>query len=153
MTAPTFTSISISPTSGETPATFTVTINGLTDDVSGFRSGYVEFTDLTTNRSLSTEWFYDDGHNSTYENNVLTAKVSIDQYKPSGTYVIDCIYLCDKADNGNTWYGLGSSYYKHADESKKLSVELSKLSYTLINNGRIPDVITSTSNTELINQC
>ena len=144
VTAPTFTSISISPTSGETPASFTVTISGISDDISGVDSGEIIFRDSTSDKTVSGYFYtnYSDT-NFSYENGTAIMTVTVDQYKPSGTYVISSVSLSDKAGNYKTWNGQGYRWY--ADSENKLPGSLSDISYAVVNNGATPSVVTSTS--------
>ena len=103
--APVVIGIELSKTGIEAPGTIEV-IADLYDDMSGVSGATIYFRDVENNKtilcSVSKE-YYDNGYIE-YEDGKWHGELKIDQYHPSGKYVIDFVNIDDKAGNLKTYY-------------------------------------------------
>ncbi len=137
-TGPTLTSVSISPTSGTYPDTFTVTISGLEDDASGVQGAVVYFKNTETGDYIESYFTrVSDGE----------IRINIDPHNaPSGTYAIEDVYLEDNAGNGRSYFGRCADGYEIALYTLPESCADLSFEYTQDENADLtPPTVTSIS--------
>ncbi len=142
ITAPILKSFAILSNQVETPGVIEVVAEA-EDDVSGVRSILVQFqgpNDKRVDVSLYPYYYDENMEKKLYEDGKLHGEININQYMPSGEYVLSYIDLYDNAGNYISYYGV------------TLPETVKGLSFNVINTGRTPDVITGTSNKNIVNQ-
>ena len=123
-TPPTVTDISLSSSSVTAPGQITVTAR-ISDDISGVGYCFVLFHNTETDSNLNCTFRLN-------SNGMYTGTIQIGEYTNNGPYVIQSVYLSDKAGNYEDYYGEGSPSYGNSSTSK-LPDSLAALSFTVVN--------------------
>ena len=142
ITAPVFSTFTILSNQVETPGVIEAVAEA-EDDVSGVKSISVQFQGPNDKRVYVhlDPYYYDENmERKLYEDGKLHGEIDINQYMPSGEYVLSDITLYDNAGNYNSYYGA------------TLPETVKGLSFNVINTGRTPDVTTGTSNKNIVDQ-
>ena len=122
---PTMTGLTLSKSSVTAPGEIKVTMTA-EDDVSGFNYATIQFYCQEADKYLYVSIWPD-------ENGKLTGTLSLNQYTPSGKYLIYHVSLSDKADNSSIYYGKAYPYY-NSGAADCLPSTLASKSFTVINN-------------------
>ena len=142
ITAPILKSFSILSNQVETPGVIEAVAEA-EDDVSGVYYISVQFkgpNDKRVDVTLSPTYYDENMGRKLYEDGKLHGEIDINQYMPSGEYVLSSISLHDNAGNYINYYGA------------TLPETVKGLSFNVINTGRTPDVTTGTSNKNIVDQ-
>lgn len=129
VTAPVLKGISINKTEVEAPSEVTITLD-VEDDLSGYKSATIEVINRKNDRTIRA---ISEGSDNPNE---LT--ISVSEWEPSGLFEIDHIILHDNNNNSSSYYG------------KTLPNQVSFLVKNVDENDTSGDIITSTNNTNLV---
>lgn len=159
ITAPIPAGVTLSASRVEVPAAIEVTVDGK-DDVSGAVSGWVQFINPDTGKSLyaSLNWAYFDpvsGETKVYADGKLHGEMEVSHYTGTGTYVIERVELRDRAENYGVYYGPGFESYDYFKENQPealLPEALADLSVYVYNDGKGVDVTATTTTPDLAEQ-
>ena len=102
-TPPVLNSVSIDKTEVTAPGTVTVTLD--VEDEAGVSYSSLEFVNAD-----GTIEIYEDA-NFDGESGLLTITVTVDKYKPSGTYYLNYLMIEDEAENGEVYHSVNSEYF------------------------------------------
>lgn len=156
ITPPQLKDIALGRERADVPAVIEVAADG-TDDVSGIANIQVDFHNAKTEKQLHAyleKNYYDavTGEYVEYEDGKLHGEINIGAYTGSGDFVIEWVYLYDKAGNVRNLVGKGSSSYEYFDPEQQLPEALAGLSFYVHNDGKGVDVATSVDNPDLLDQ-
>ena len=147
--APVVRGIELAKTEVEAPGTVEVTAD-LYDEVSGVSYASISFKDKETQKMVSCQLskvHYDENHNLVeYEDERWHGELQIDQYCPSGKYIIYYVYLVDNAGNSEHYYenksGMGGMIC--------LPEKLWDLGFSVFNDDMGAVVLSGTTNPNLV---
>ena len=135
---PVLNGITLSVSAVKVPAEIEVIVDA-SDEVAGVEYGEIWFECATTGKSLSCyvsggnwEWNGETEEWVPYPDGKLHGTLSMDQYVEDGVFVIDQVYLKDKAGNG--------IYYHRENSSNLLPDQVKAVSFTVVDT-KTPDSI------------
>lgn len=139
VTAPVLKGISIDKTEVEALSEITVTLD-VEDDLSGYKSATIEVINRKNGRTIHASRENPD--------NPKELTISISEWEPSGLFEIEYVGLFDNNDNMAMYYSANAG---HEDELK-LPSEISFLVKNIDKDNPTGDIITSTNNTNLVDE-
>ena len=106
-TPPVLRNVTLSATTVNAPGQVEIIVDA-TDDVSGISGGHIQFYSEELGRSMGAEiigWYWDPetGSEVPYADGKFRAFLYLDEYSPAGTYVVQNVYLFDKAGNSHEY--------------------------------------------------
>lgn len=140
--------IELSKTEVEAPGTVEVIVD-LYDEVSGVSYANIKFEDKETQKtvfcSLSKEYYDENNNRVEYEDGKWHGELQIDQYLPSGRYIVYSVYVSDNAGNNKYYYANTSSM-----GGNLLAENLWDLGFSVFNDDMGAIVTSGTTNPNLV---
>ena len=139
VTAPVLKGISIDKTEVEAPSEITVTLD-VEDDLSGYKSATIEVINRKNGRTIHASKENPD--------NPKELTISISEWEPSGLFEVEYVGLFDNNDNMAMYYSANVGH----EDTLKLPNEISFLVKNIDENDTSGDIITSTNNSNLVDE-